>query len=148
MLTFALAAAAAASVVAWALKVQSLRVQVPVPAASLVETTAVDSAAVGKALGAVALAPQAAVAPALASSRFVLAGVAAGRSQQGAALIAVDGKPPKPFEVGAVVGDEWRLRAVTGRQATLVKPSGPNGQAVAGDAELQLALPPAPGSPQ
>lgn len=129
---------------AWGLKVQSLRGQSPVPAASLVETNAVDTAAVGKALGAVDAAPQTAAAPALASSRFVLAGVAAGRSQQGAALIAVDGKPPKPFEVGALVGDEWRLRGVTGRQATLVKPSGPNGQVVVGDAELQLALPPLP----
>ncbi|MFZ3220629.1 MAG: hypothetical protein WA174_11380, partial [Rhodoferax sp.] len=61
-------------------------------------------------------------APMLASSRFALTGVVAGPSQTGAALIAVDGKPPKPFVVGALVGDGWVLRSVQARRAVLAQP--------------------------
>jgi general secretion pathway protein C len=71
-----------------------------------------------------------------------LAGVVAAQNKAGAALIAVDGKAAKPFAVGALVGDEWVLRSVQARQATLV----PRGGAVDGDTSNALVLDmPAPG---
>ena len=54
-----------------------------------------------------------------AASRFVLQGVVADDDQQGAALIAVDGKPPRPFRVGAKVADGYVLQSVSTRAAAL-----------------------------
>lgn len=54
-----------------------------------------------------------------AASRFVLTGVVASPSGNGAALIAVDGKPARPFQVGAMVDDGVTLRAVGVRSALL-----------------------------
>jgi general secretion pathway protein C len=66
--------------------------------------------------------PVAVAAPAV-SSRFRLVGVAAPRSGSvggsGVALIAVDGKPPRPFRVGAAVDGDLTLRAVDMRTASL-----------------------------
>jgi general secretion pathway protein C len=59
-------------------------------------------------------APQASLA-----SRFVLTGVVAGRSGEGAALIAVDGRSPRPFRVGARVEEGLILQAVDGRRVML-----------------------------
>jgi general secretion pathway protein C len=53
---------------------------------------------------------------------------------QGIALIAVDGKPPRPFRVGATVEDSLVLQAVARRGATL----GP----AQGLAAVRLELPP------
>lgn len=54
-----------------------------------------------------------------ADGRLVLQGVLAGQAQgSGAALIAVDGQPPKPFRVGAAVGD-LVLLALGPREARL-----------------------------
>lgn len=137
--TFVLAAAVAGSAVYWGLQWSAPTAEAPVLA---VETAPVDTAAVAKALGAQgAGAPAGVAVPTLASSRFVLTGVVAGRSQQGAALIAVDGKPPKPFAVGARVADDWALRSVQPRRAALVRTGGADGGAAAGDAELVLELP-------
>jgi general secretion pathway protein C len=61
---------------------------------------------------------QAAVAPTLAS-RFQLQGVMAGGPDAGAALIAVDGKPAKPYRVGAVVADGLVLQSTQGRRISL-----------------------------
>ena len=52
-----------------------------------------------------------------AASRFVLLGVVADTDGQGAALIAVDGKPPRPFRVGAKVADGYVLHSVSARAA-------------------------------
>jgi general secretion pathway protein C len=76
--------------------------------------------------------------PALAS-RFKLVGVMAPRSEErgtgeGIALIAVDGKPPRPFRVGATIDDRLVLQAVARRGATL----GP----AQGLASVRLELPP------
>jgi general secretion pathway protein C len=64
----------------------------------------------------------AAAAPAV-SSRFRLVGVAApkagSQTRGGVALIAVDGKPPRPFRVGAAVDGDLTLRAVDLRTASL-----------------------------
>jgi general secretion pathway protein C len=61
----------------------------------------------------------AAAAPPSLSSRFNLVGVVADRSQQGAALIAVDGRPAKPFRVGSVVDEGLVLQSVQPRRAVL-----------------------------
>lgn len=78
-----------------------------------------DPLAVGRLLGASPAAPNApAAAPSLAN-RFVLMGVVAGVSGAGAALIAVDGQPPKPYTVGRTVTDGLVLQSVQGRRASL-----------------------------
>ena len=66
--------------------------------------------------------PQAAV-ESPAESRFQLIGVVAaqprGAAREGVALIAVDGKAPKAFRVGAVVEGQTILKSVAARGATL-----------------------------
>ena len=85
-------------------------------------------------LGALPLAAQAAPAVQL-SSRFALIGVLSGRaSGGGAALIAVDGKPAKPFRVGATVDEGLVVQALGPRQAQL-------GPAVGEPATLTLDMP-------
>lgn len=76
----------------------------------------VDVSAAARSLGA-ASAPTTA-APTLAS-RFQLQGVMSGASGAGTALMAVDGKPAKPYRVGAVVVDGWVLQSALGRRVTL-----------------------------
>jgi len=114
--TFALWALVAASAVYWGLKLAARpgataaappAVRAPVP---------VDPMAVARLLGATQAA--AAPTPSLAS-RFSLVGVVASRSHQGAALITVDGKPPKPFRVGAAVDPGLVLKSVEPRRAIL-----------------------------
>ncbi|MBC7918431.1 MAG: general secretion pathway protein C [Rhodoferax sp.] len=131
--TLALAALAAGSAVYWVLKWPSAPAQVSVaeePAAA-----SLDSSAVARALGGGAAPVANAVAPV--SSRFVLAGVVSGGVHRGAALIAVDGKPAKPYRVGAVVAEQWVLSAVQPRRVVLApQASG------AADAGITLELPP------
>jgi general secretion pathway protein C len=91
----------------------------------------VDVSAAARSLGAATV--QAAVAPTLAS-RFQLQGVMAGGPDAGAALIAVDGKPAKPYRVGAVVSDGLVLQSAQGRRVTL-------GAAMDGPQSLVLELP-------
>lgn len=91
----------------------------------------VDASATARSLGLVTAGP--AAAPALAS-RFQLVGVLAGGPTQGAALIAVDGKPAKPFRVGAPVAEGMVLQSVQGRRVNL----GAGGDATA---TLTLELP-------
>ena len=91
----------------------------------------VDVSAAARSLGA-ASAPTAA-APALAS-RFQLQGVMSGASGAGIALMTVDGKPAKPFRVGAVVADGLVLQSADGRRISL-------GAAVDGPQALVLELP-------
>lgn len=106
------------SVVAWGLKLRTpLDAGVLPPAeAGMVQ---VNAATVARALGAAdgSTAPQADTT--LAASRMVLVGVVAKAGHGGAALIAVDGKPPKPVAVGGRVGDDWVLDAVAPRRAVL-----------------------------
>ncbi len=95
-----------------------------------------DPAAIARLLGAAGAAADTQAAPALAS-RFVLTGVVAGATGAGAALIAVDGRPPKPFTVGSPVEAGLVLQSVQGRRASL-------GPASTGPAALTLELPPLP----
>ena len=84
----------------------------PIPAAA----QAVDSALVGRALG---VPDASAAAPVAAAGRFVLQGVVAGRTGRGTALIAVDGRPARPYRVGALVAPGYVLRSVSPRRAVL-----------------------------
>ena len=69
------------------------------------------------------------------ASRFALIGVLAGRSSGGgAALIAVDGQPAKPFRVGAAVDEGLLLQSLDPRQARL-------GASMDGPATLTLDMP-------
>ena len=90
-----------------------------------------DVSAAARSLGAAPV--QAAAAPTLAS-RFQLQGVMAGGPDAGAALIAVDGKPAKPYRVGAVVADGMVLQSAQGRRISL-------GASMDGAQTLLLELP-------
>jgi general secretion pathway protein C len=48
-----------------------------------------------------------------------LQGIVAEADGGGAALIAVDGKPPKPYRVGAPIDESLVLKSVEPRRATL-----------------------------
>lgn len=107
---------ATASLGYWGLRLASAGgVEAPAPAV-LTPAPAIDSLAVARLLGAVA--PAAAL-QAPAASRFALQGVIAGSPGGGAALIAVDGKPAKPFRVGSVVEEGFILQSTLARQAKL-----------------------------
>ncbi len=55
------------------------------------------------------------------SARFQLTGIMAPKrpSEQGLAVIAVDGNPPRVYRVGAWIDGDWMLREVTLRTATV-----------------------------
>jgi general secretion pathway protein C len=143
--TFLLAAAAAGSAAYWFLQWNGAGGTSAVVAVDAQAPVSADPAAVARALGAVAPGAAASAPTAnpasSAASRFALTGVLAWRSQNGAALIAVDGKPPKSFAVGARVGDEWTLKSVQARSAVLVSAPAGGTQAGAGAEELVLDLP-------
>jgi len=130
--TFFLWGLAAASAAYWALKLS--RPQSFAAAPAVRATAPADAAAVARLLG---FSPRAALpsapAPGLAS-RFALVGVVAGPSRRGAALIAIDGKPARPFRVGSVLEDGLLLQAVEGRRAVLAA-------SAEGPALLTLELP-------
>ena len=132
LITLLLAALAAGSAVYWVLKWPSAPVQISVE--NPPEPAPVDSSAVARALGGGVVVADV-VAPV--SNRFVLAGVVSGGAHRGAALIAVDGMPAKPYRVGAVVGEQWVLSAVQPRRVVLTPQNG--GTA---DAGITLELPP------
>jgi general secretion pathway protein C len=114
-----MAALAAASLVYWGLKLSgsSTLVSAP-PAQSAMPAPAADATAVARALGGGM--QMAANSPVVnASPRYVLTGIVADRQHAGAALISVDGKPTKPFRVGARVDDSLVLQSVAQRAATL-----------------------------
>ena len=58
----------------------------------------------------------------------------AGNSRRGAALIAIDGKPARPYRVGGVLEEGLVLQAVEGRRAVLAA-------SAEGPALLTLELP-------
>ena len=115
----------------------------------------VDSAQVARALGATAAAPAAPAAAPELGGRLALKGVVT-HGGQGAALIALDGKPARPLRVGALlegVDGGWRLRAVSphaavlaadGRELRLEMPAPAARTAAAGPV---LVAPPFPGAP-
>lgn len=80
-------------------------------------------------------------------ARFQLIGVVSPRSPQaareGLALIAVDGKPPRAYRIGAVIEGQNVLQSVDARGATL----GPRGGAALVALNLPPPAPPATGVP-
>jgi len=135
--TLLLWAAAAASAVAWGLKLSAPTSQGPGAASAYRAPAPTDPALVARLLGQTqGNAPASAAAPPL-SSRFSLVGVVADRSQQGAALIAVDGRPAKPFRVGSAVDEGLLLQSVQPRRAVLAA-------TMAGPAVVTLELPSQP----
>ena len=116
--TLAIWALAAASAAYWGLRLTARPPGMPAPTAAPAPVAA-DMQAMARLLGAVtAQTPQAAAAPV--SSRFALVGVLAGQQGgSGAALIAVDGKPAKPYRVGATVDAGLVLQSLSPRQARL-----------------------------
>jgi general secretion pathway protein C len=125
--------AAAFSAGYWVLQAWGRTPVVSVAAAPL-DTGAPDTAQVARALGAASAAPlEGQEAPAFAS-RYILLGVIAGRARQGAALIAVDDQPPKPYRVGATVEGGLVLQSVGKNTARL-------GPSSSGPATVELAVP-------
>lgn len=143
--SFVIWALVAATAVFW-----GLRLFASAPAAPSYTVAVGDASAVradlSRVLGSAPV--PAAAAPALApeaSSRFKLLGIMAPKTQPGAspvpvqrgngvALIAVDGKPPKAYVVGARVDDELVLQSVSLRTAAI----GP----AQGATSIKLELPP------
>lgn len=126
-------ALAAGAAVFWVLRLASPADAVAAAASMPRPSVAADSDAVARLLGVLPASSAAPVAPE-AASRFALSGVVADPSRQGAALIAIDGKPPRPFRVGSKVGDNYVLQSVGLRSATL-------GAQVDGPAAFTLQLP-------
>ena len=94
-----------------------------------------EPGALARFLGGRAEAPTAAApASAALAGRFVLTGVVADRHRSGAALIAVDGKPARPFRLGAVVADDLTVQSLEPRRVQL-------GVGASGAAALVLELP-------
>ena len=139
-------ALAAASVVFWGLRLASPSDGLAPPPVAGVAVATIDSAAVAQLFGAPSDKTAAAVATPQAASRFVLLGVVADSARQGAALIAVDGKPARPFRVGSRLVDGYVLQSVSVRSAAL-------GGSVGSPTAITLQLPaqamaiPAPPAP-
>jgi general secretion pathway protein C len=130
-LTAAVWAGVAFSAVSWGLR-WTAGGQASAAAMAAPQTLAdVDAMAVARSLGTVTV--QAAAAPSVAS-RFQLIGVLDGGTNAGAALIAVDGKPAKPFRVGAVVADGLVLQGTEAKRVSL-------GADLLGPSVLMLDLP-------
>lgn len=115
--TFLLWVVAAASLAFWGLKWSAVGAKLPsVAVTSSGASTLSDPQALARVLGAGASVAPVAIA---AASRYALLGVVAGPHGAGVALISVDGKPARPFEVGATVDAQLVLKSVASRQATL-----------------------------
>jgi len=115
--TFTLAALAAASATYWVLKWQAT--VPPSLTAAVVYTAppAADPQRVARLLGGGQTSVSAKIISS-AASHFKLSGVLANRASS-YALISVDGKPAKPYRVGAQVNDDLVLHSVAPRSASL-----------------------------
>jgi len=140
LLSFAVWALVSASAVFWITRLMSRPTPAPAHAITAGQSIAVASADLSRVLGSTRsnLPATAAAEPAV-SSRFKLVGLVAARVSQpqtGLALIAVDGKPPRPVGLGGVVDGSLVLLAVNHRKVEL----GPSG----GNATVTLELPQVP----
>ena len=115
--TLVIWAIAAASAVYWVLRVSVSRETVAVVPLAAPQVT-VDPLQVARLLGA---RPSSPIVEASLASRFSLQGVVSGTPGGGAALIAVDGKPAKPFRVGSPVDEGLVLQSATPRSVTLAQ---------------------------
>ncbi len=137
--TFVLWLLAAASAVFWALRLAAPSDAIAPPPAEARPQAAPDPAAIAALLGARREVTVEAPRPE-AASRFSLVGVASEvdkADSQGAALIAVDGQPARPFRVGAQLVEGFVLQSVALRSASI-------GGSVQGPAAFTLKLPELP----
>ncbi len=127
--TFALAALAAGSVAFWALKWPASSLLSVTTATGASDFAPTDAPVLARALGASAAVGGAviAAAPANLAGRMTLVGIVANAKNGGAALISLDGKPARPYRVGARVDDGLVLQSVAPRRALLA--SGPDAPA-------------------
>lgn len=136
LLTLLLWALVAASALYWYFRASGVTPMAMPPAAATAGGAGIDARQVARALGAQGPAAPASVAtppPALAS-RLALRGIVT-HGVRGAALIGIDGKPPRPVRVGATlegVEGGWTLRSVAPHAVVLG----------AGDEQLRLEMPP------
>lgn len=140
----------AAGVVFWGLRL--LAQPAPLPRhVQAIDTRVVASGDFARLFGTAQVAPSAAPVVAVAeSSRFKLLGVLApvardaahSPSEVGVALIAVDGKPARPYRIGAALDDGLVLQSVERRSASI----GPPGAAPSTVLELPPPAPPATGT--
>ena len=119
--TFLAAALAAASAGYWALKLTAPAIE---PSSSKLVSqgpAAPTPQVIARVLGGGQIGPAAPSAVALdsAASRYKISGVVAGKNDRGYALIAVDGKPARPFMVGSQVSDNLLLQSVNKAGAAL-----------------------------
>lgn len=131
--------AAGLSVGYWVLQAMGRSPLTPV-AAPAVAPPAPDAASVARVLGVVQAAPAdtTASAPPPLASRFQLLGAVSTGGAHGAALIAIDGQPPKPYRVGAELEGGVVLQSVQRRSVRLVPAGG-------GQQGFELSLPTPPG---
>lgn len=108
-------ALAAGSLAYWGLRLANGQAAARLPVTVTAPAT-IDAPAVARALG---VSAAASTTPVNTASRFSLLGVVAGSPGGDAALIAVDGKPPQPFPVGAAIEEGLMLQSATARRATL-----------------------------
>ncbi len=122
--TFFVAALAAAGGVYWVLKWPVTTI--PATASTLVIGVSHEPQALARLLGGEDVLASSTVATARTPSRMILTGVVASTSQGGTALIAIDGKPAKPYRVGSQVDEGLMLQSVAKRRAVLaVSANGP-----------------------
>ena len=145
---FVIWALVAATAVFWGLRLVVAAPAAPAHAVPVGETAALRGD-LSRLLGSAPVATRAAVAAPEAASRFRLIGVMAPRAAaasaaegSGVALIAVDGKPPKAYAVGARLDGEVMLQSVSLRAASIAM--GPGQAPVL--LELAPLAPPATGS--
>jgi general secretion pathway protein C len=131
---FVVAMLLAGSVVYWVLQWPRLNAGSSLPPSiARSEPVPVNPVALARLLGADAIATAPAAMPD-AASRFRLTGVIASGEGRGIALIAIDGKAPRPYRVGSVVEEGLVLQSVERRLAVL-------GAEVRGPERFRLELP-------
>jgi general secretion pathway protein C len=118
--TFALWMLAAMAAAFWGLRMSAGTPPAPTGGVPGVAPIASDPAAVARLLGGGPVQAGAAM-PSMAS-RFQLVGVVAQGQRNGIALLAIDGKPARPFRVGASLDQGLVLLAVEGRRAMIGPP--------------------------
>ncbi len=118
---FALAALAAASGVYWGLKWPAQKLDIQAAPLAAQEAPAMDPVALARVLGGglPTTVEQPTPAVSVAATRLTLVGVVATSRQAGTALISVDGKPARPYRVGAKVEEGLVLHSVGPRRASL-----------------------------
>ena len=106
-----------ATLVFWSLRWPAPHGQATAPEAQINASSPLDATALARALGARSSAPNTPTAEA--PARYQLIGVVTNSGGAGAALIAVNGQPPKSFRVGTLVDGGLVLQSVAPRHAVL-----------------------------